>query len=347
MLSARKISTSHKLIFVTLLLFVGVIFANAAGAPVVLSTLDFPGARAAAVHMTIAAEAPSDPQQAAGDPTGVEQDGTPAVQLIPIDFPGAVLTSPQGINPAGDIVGIYDDASGKRHGFLLSRGNFTSIDYPGAVATDARGINKHGDIVGTYTNAPGGLQNMHGYLLSHGSFSEVQHPGYLGTIAQRILPNGNIYGCTHNTDFMASMHGYVRTAEGYTAIDVPASMHNGATPDGSTIVGLYTDMMGMTHGYLIEDGEFTPFDVPGSNLTEGFDINPQGDIVGDFRDTAGNFHGFLQTDDGYTIIDFPAATQTVARGINRRGDIVGRYTDANGKLHGFVRTRTRESANVK
>jgi uncharacterized membrane protein len=327
MFSARKISKSHRLLFAALLLFAGATFASAARAPVALSTLHFPGAKAAP-----------------GDQSGVELDGASAIQLTSIDFPGAVSTAVHGINSAGDVVGMYVDANRKQHGFLLSHGNFTPIDYPGAVATDARGINKHGDIVGAYINAPGGPQNMHGYLLSHGGFSEVQYPGYLGTIAQRILPNGNIYGCNHNTDFMASMHGFVRTAEGYTAIDVPASMNNGATPDGSTIVGLYTDMMGMNHGYLIEDGEFTSFDVPGSNLTEGWDINPQGDIVGGFRDTAGKIHGFLRTDDGYTTIDFPAAAQTLARGINRRGDIVGRYIDTNGKQHGFLRARARESA---
>src|SRR5579864_2007901 len=57
-----------------------------------------------------------------------------------IDFPGAVLTNAWGINPAGEIVGVYKDTAGQQHGFLLSWGHFTSIDYPGAIATDARGI---------------------------------------------------------------------------------------------------------------------------------------------------------------------------------------------------------------
>jgi uncharacterized membrane protein len=343
MLSKRKISKGHSLLFATILLFAGAAFARAAQAPFTRLKLNFLSARAAAALGTTVAETPTEPQQAAGEQAGVEPNTASAIQFISIDFPEAISTSLQGINPAGDLVGIYVDASRKQHGFLFSRGNFTSIDYPGAMTTDARGINRHGDIVGAYINAPGGPQNMHGYLLSHGSFSEVQYPGYLGTIAQRILPNGNIYGCNHNTDFMASMHGFVRTAEGYTAIDVAASMNNGATPDGSTVVGLYTDMMAMDHGFLIEDGEFTPFDVPGSNLTQGWDINPQGDIVGHFRDVAGTIHGFLRTDDGYTTLDFPAATQTLARGINRRGDIVGRYIDSAGRQHGFLRTRVRES----
>src|SRR5689334_12774607 len=72
-----------------------------------------------------------------------------------IDFPGAVLTNVQGINPGGEMVGIYRDTAGKQHGFLLSGSNFTSIDYPGAISTAARGINPGGDIVGSFTNAPG------------------------------------------------------------------------------------------------------------------------------------------------------------------------------------------------
>jgi hypothetical protein len=39
-----------------------------------------------------------------------------------------------GINPEEDIVGFYDNATG-RHGFLLSKGAFTTIDVPGAFST--------------------------------------------------------------------------------------------------------------------------------------------------------------------------------------------------------------------
>lgn len=263
----------------------------------------------------------------------------PTFQFTTIDYPGAVLTQVQGINPGGEIVGLYRDSAGKTHGFLLSGGNFSSIDYPGAIATDARGINPGGDIVGSFTNVPGGPPNMHGYLLSRGAFSEVQFPGHLGTIAQRISPDGDIYGCNHNTDLMASMHGFKRTADGYTQLDVQASMNNGATPDGNTVVGLYTDMMtGLTHGYLLQSGNFEPFDVPGSNLTQGWDINPAGDTVGNFRDATGKTHGFLRTASGYAAIDVPGAIATAARGINPAGDIVGWYIDSTGHTHGFLRS---------
>jgi probable HAF family extracellular repeat protein len=258
-----------------------------------------------------------------------------------VDYPGAVSTNAQGINPGGDIVGFYKDTLGKQHGFLLRGGNFTSIDYPGAIATDARGISPPGDIVGSFTNAPGGPANIHGYLWSRGTFTEVQFPGYLGTIAQRITPNGDIYGCNHNMDMMGSMHGLVLSAAGYTQLDVPASMHTGATPDGSTIVGLYTDLTtGLTHGYFLQNGNFEPFDVSGSNFTAAWDINPSGAVVGVFRDATGKVHGFLLSDGAATTIDYPGAIATRAFGINPGGDVVGAYVDSSGKTHGFLRKVT-------
>lgn len=257
-----------------------------------------------------------------------------------IDFPESVLTHALGIGPGGDIVGYYRDAAGKTHGFLLSHGQFTSIDYPGAIYTDARGISPGGDIVGSFMYAPGGPPNWHGYLLSKGSFSEVQVPGYLGTIAQRITPTGDVYGCSHDTDFMSNMRGFVRNAAGaYTVFDVPSTMHNGAARDGRIIAGLYNDMTtGLTHGYLVVNGDFEPFDVPGSNFTQGWDINPRGDVVGQFRDNTGIFHGFLLSAGTFTTIDPPGAIVAAAVGINPAGDIVGWYTDSSGKTHAFLRS---------
>ena len=92
-----------------------------------------------------------------------------------IDFPGAfetatgVFGSVGGINPRGDVTGLYCSAppclvgaAGHLHGFVLSRGKFESIDFPGAViATTATGISPRGDILGAYRDAGG---KFHGYL---------------------------------------------------------------------------------------------------------------------------------------------------------------------------------------
>jgi len=85
-----------------------------------------------------------------------------------IDIPGASSTLADGINPQGDIVGTYarNDLTGF-HGYLLSKGAFTTIDVPGAIGfTQAHGINPRGDILGEYGDGTG---RLHGFLLSQGA----------------------------------------------------------------------------------------------------------------------------------------------------------------------------------
>ena len=47
--------------------------------------------------------------------------------------------------------------------------------------------------------------------------------------------------------------------------EVLGSMNNGATPDGSIIIGLYVDppnSSGQYRGYIVHDGKFHPYDCP-------------------------------------------------------------------------------------
>src|SRR5260370_12156788 len=71
----------------------------------------------------------------------------PSFQFTSIDFPGAVLTNAQGINPGGEIVGIYTDTAGKQHGFLLTGGDFTFIAYSCALSTNSPRLDPGGHIL--------------------------------------------------------------------------------------------------------------------------------------------------------------------------------------------------------
>ncbi len=280
---------------------------------------------------------------------GIAAGEPPAFTYTQLDYPGAKSTRASGINSRGDIVGDYTDQANKNHGFLFSRGNFTTIDYPGAAGTRALGINPQGDIVGTqgsnFNLAQAG-GDIHGFLLRAGTSKPepINYPGHLNTIAQRITASGQILGCYHDRDTMASMHGILVSNGNYSALDgtedgvnVPASMNNGATPDGGAIAGLYTDMMtNITRGYVLSGGVFTPFDVPGSTATSAWDINPSGEVVGAYTDGSGKTHGFLRIGDDFSSIDYPGATGTLPRGINPQGDVVGGYTAADGSTHGFI-----------
>lgn len=285
-----------------------------------------------------------------------------SLQYASVDYPNAIRTRAWGISPGGVIVGDYLDSSHTSHGFLLTEGGYVTVDVPGALIgltgmlpTSLRGINPAGDIVGYYLAPPGSSVSctlagsplcIKGFLLHRGRFLTVLFPGHEGSIPQRITPKGDIYGCYHDIDLMGTMFGFARTASGtFTAINVSASMNNGATPDGSTIVGLWSDLTMMpppTHGFVIENGNFQSFDVPSSKFTEAWDINRGGSIVGDFQDLTGVFHGFLRSADGYTSIDFPAAIGTHALGINPGGAIVGMYTDTNGMTHGYLAVPPRD-----
>ena len=269
-----------------------------------------------------------------------------------IEVPNARSTWANGINAGGDIVGEYTDAAGRLHGYLLRNGVFTTIDYPGAARTQARGIGSGGEIVGTYQLAADlvavPVPTIRGFLRTRqGEFVTVMFPGHRSTIAQRILPDGTILGCRHNDDTMASMKGVVIARRGNSEIEEFASMHNGATPDGRRIAGLWTNMMtGRGEGYVIDDGEFKSFMVPGSIFTAAWDVNSAGDVVGVHATGAGTvanpvvFHGFVRTGDEYASIDVPEAVDTRATGINARGDVVGRFT-AGGKTRGFLARRDR------
>jgi probable HAF family extracellular repeat protein len=56
----------------------------------------------------------------------------PSGAVITVDVPGASATGASGINNRGAVVGTYEDARGKGHGFLLRRGMVTPIDPPEA-----------------------------------------------------------------------------------------------------------------------------------------------------------------------------------------------------------------------
>ena len=115
-------------------------------------------------------------------------------------------------------------------------------------------------------------------------------------------------------------------------------MNNGATPDGSMIVGLFTDMMtNRAHGFIVQNGDLQIYDVPGSVFTLIWDINPERVFVGQHVDSSGRLHGFVQApgSGAPTPINFPGAASTAVIGINPAGVIVGNYT-MNGQTHSFV-----------
>jgi hypothetical protein len=86
------------------------------------------------------------------------------------------------------------------------------------------------------------------------------------------------------------------------------------------------------------------FDMPGSNMTQAWDMNVQGDVVGVWGNNANPiaidgipFHGFLRDRGGnFIAIDYPGSIDTHVFGINSWGEIVGSYVDKSNNIHGFL-----------
>ncbi len=266
-------------------------------------------------------------------------------EYITIAPDGATLTTAFGINARGDIVGTYVKG-GVQHGFLFSKGKFTNIDFSDehgvtAQGTIARGIGPSGEIVGSYWLPEDPLVASRGFLRTKkGEFVNVRYgdpdPQHQWEIAQRILPDGTIIGCRHDHDSMDTMRGITIGRNGTSETDAYGSMSNGATPDGRLIVGFWFNMMdNQRQSYMIENGVFTSFMVPGSNMTNAWDVNPDGAIVGVYR-VGTTVRGFLRTgEDTYITIHYPGSTVTRAFGINSSGDIVGDYV-VGGVTRAFV-----------
>jgi hypothetical protein len=144
------------------------------------------------------------------------------------DYPGAAVTSPEGINAAGDVVGFYVDSKNVQHGFLLRAGTFSTIDYPGAIATHVNSINANGDMVGFHVDTaglPGGgdrgfVLKLDDSVLTFGinpqfgvsgsfSFESVDFPGATATRAFGINSHGTVVGSY--TDAAGKTHGYLLT----------------------------------------------------------------------------------------------------------------------------------------
>lgn len=294
-----------------------------------------------------------------------------------IDVPGAAVTIATDINPDDDIVGRYIESIPAQppgspipggHGFLLSRGRFTSIDFPVAVFTIAYGIDSGGNIVGSYQDRDG---KSHGFLLKGGVFSSIDVPGALGTVALGINSRGDIVGTYTDTGGQypwPKSRGFLLRGGVFSSIDFPGALITTASKinPGGEIVGRYKSLDGKFHIYLRcpQQGEcpetgqlspgnesFTSIDFPGAFETatgvfgsvDG--INSRGDIVGLYCSAppclvgaTGHLHAFVLSDGKFTSFDFPGAViATTATGISPRGDILGAYRDAEGKFHGYLR----------
>jgi hypothetical protein len=218
----------------------------------------------------------------------------PGPSLIALDVPLAVATRAFDITQSGDVVGLHVTADTKVHGFLFSRGVYTSIDVPGAVRTNAIGVaelrpDHHGQnrddarasarrrlaVVGRYdtpdpANPSSTATITHGYVLRDGTLTTIDHPeastvavaGAINTVVSGINAAGHLVG-RFRGKVDNQLHGFLLADGRFTTIDAPGPMHSISISDRGDIAGYYGGT-GRSHGFVLRDGVMTFFDPPDS-----------------------------------------------------------------------------------
>ncbi|MDE0401379.1 MAG: T9SS type A sorting domain-containing protein [Candidatus Poribacteria bacterium] len=221
-----------------------------------------------------------------------------------LQFPGSVSTEGWNINQDGSIVGHYDSADGRRHGFIARPAapvnnkqtlrpastdyTFESIDVPGVEFLELTASNDFGDYAGN-TRSPDGKKIV-GFTLIDGVFTTYDFPSSQNTYFFALGNNGNA-------------------------------------------AGHYEDSEGLFHGVVLENGELREYNFPDSVETEIYGISDAtGALTGNFIDASGVRRGFS----GDKIVEYPGATATYADFVNRVGNIVGSYIDAEGTYHAYA-----------
>lgn len=298
---------------------------------------------------------------------------------IALDVPLAVATRAFDITQSGDVVGLYLTADTKVHGFLFSRGVYTSIDVPGAVRTNALGVaelrpDHHGRdrddaragtrrrlaVVGRYdtpdpANPSSTATITHGYVLRDGTLTTIDHPdastvavaGAINTVVAGINASGHIVGRYRGAD--GQFHGFLLADGQFTTIDAAGPVHGIAINDRGDIAGYYGGA-GRSHGFVLRDGVVTSFDPPdsiGTGQNGGvLGINAH-EVVGYYRYQASNassdgLRAFVYSlkDGSFETFDVPGPTRsTCFFGVNLRGDLVGNFVDADKREHGLLLLR--------
>ena len=226
-----------------------------------------------------------------------------------LKFPGSVSTEGYNINQDGSVVGHYDTADGRRHGFI------------------ARPI---GDTAAPVEGPPAATPTFLNY-----TFETIDVPGI------------DFLAVTASSDF-EDYAGNVPSADGekmvaftlidgvFTTYDFPGAENTYfyALGNNGTAAGHYEDSEGLYHGVILENGKLRQYDFPGAVQTfiHGFS-DATGVLTGSFIDASGVRRGFS----GDTIVEYPEASATYADFASSEGSIIGSFIDAQGVYKPYVR----------
>ena len=252
--------------------------------------------------------------------------------LASFDYPGALVTSPSGINESGTVVGSFVNGLNQTHSFVrFPNGTFSDpIVYPDSQSTYLSDINNTGTMCGSYILDG----TYHGFFLSGSTFTnfDLDTPN---TLLRGVNDAGNFCGTTIDQAFV-SIDGTV------TMFAIPRQ----AITEANGINNLNQAVGGAVRYPQVEysfrrdaDGNiFWPIRAPGFANTGMFGVDDRGRMVGfvTSRDGGPTQAVFLRPPNRFAFFAYPGAIFTEFTDINNHGQICGKYDSPDGKRHGFI-----------
>ena len=237
------------------------------------------------------------PRTYAGNPVGLQE----------LQFPGSVSTEGWNVNQDNSIVGHYDSADGRRHGFIARPKKGTPQSRPGVVPPALNYTFESIDVPGVEFLAVTASSDFEDYAGNMRSSDSEKDVGF--TL---------INGVFRTYDFPGSQGTYFY-----------------ALGNDGTAAGHYQDSDGLYHGVILENGELRQYDFPGAVQTEIYGLSDStGALTGNYIDASGVRRGFS----GDTIVERPGATETYADFVSWTGNVVGSYVDTEGIYHAYMRS---------
>jgi probable HAF family extracellular repeat protein len=260
------------------------------------------------------------------------------------NVPGAILTTPGGVNNLGMTVGQYEDKGKVFHGYILNGTRLTTVDDPNGTSSSVGNIQYNGTtVVGSYLNSAGASV---GFLYKRKKFTDIPGPtGATAASANAINDKGAIVG--NYTDASKVTHGFLLKGTTYTTLDIPgaaATVATGINNKGTIVLYGYLSSGALESDLTTNNGKtYKSINVPGSGKMGSacLDINNENDVAFQWFDskTVPLFHGALLHNGKYYKFNYPKAVQTYGGGLNDKSTITGGYqAKSKGPFSGYKAT---------
>ena len=249
------------------------------------------------------------------------------------DYPGALDTSPSGINESGTVVGSFVNGLSQVQSFVrFADGTFSDpIMYPGSQSTYLSDLNNTGTMCGTYLLDG----TYHGFFLSGSTFTNFDlHTRTGNTLLRGVNDAGNFCGDTIEKAFV-SIDGTL------TMFAIPKAAITGACEINSLNQVVGSEVHGPEIEYSLRrdpDGKIVwPIRAPGFANTGMFGMDDKGRMVGFVTSLDAPTQAvFWSPSHRFAVFAYPGAIFTEFNDINSHGQICGNYDSPDGKQHGFI-----------